>query len=833
MEIRKSHLTFILGEFLVGKPDQHARFCALVLAMLKVTHPDEQIETVAENVFSVGETLVLVPQEIELLCDAVAIVEFSKQWYGALPGRHFLFNAPKEIHVFVNSNQIENNIGTTFHTSSVIQEGVFAQSINFSIFTWGEIFPFWEKNPSPLSVVLQYENNEALPSRAFIFDIWRKWLGNSIESAPLEACRVLIAWIKFAPRSVGLPDFIADWLNSATNQHAAEAGDLFDICLQKDLNLPLLESALLRYLEKNFQVGNQTIKRIFLSLARRGENIVPFAKYIKDWLLVNFEQKDAGPIFSAWIRQGLPTEDIGPEMASWLLTNASEISAGPIFVELLAAGYKAGVIQQNLLEWLESPNGLTPEAGTVFYTWLQLGIDNDRIKKRLQEWRIANPNHPDIYRIAQLVSGVSQALDKYYPAHPITIQSLRLAHVRKYAEFGASFATPSDHNLGQWVVILGENGVGKTTLLRSMVLALRNVEKRDIWPTNTFTDWESVNTPEHAQSEITVETNGRPYLTRIPAPGEIEQEPRMQGNSVYPLFAYGCRRGSALGGALRAVEMGGGMEVATLFDEGAALVHAETWLKELDGDAAKSEQAKALFDNVIEALKSMLMVDDVYVRDMAVWVQEAGRQAVPFRYLSDAYLTTAGWFLDLLARWLHMARQENIPVKANFMAEMRGLVLIDEIDLHLHPRLQIDIIPRTRKLIPQMSFVVTTHNALTLLGARPEEIRILREVDGVPSMEPGIEPPQLLTPAQILHSYFGIDGYHPSEIGRALKRYAFLADFALRNDAEEAELMQLRDTLAAANSLPDWEITPRELPGMETANAAGAVVAGEVDDTPA
>ncbi len=401
----------------------------------------------------------------------------------------------------------------------------------------------------------------------------------------------------------------------------------------------------------------------------------------------------------------------------------------------------------------------------------------------------------------------------FFPTVPVSLASLHLTGVRKYADLALAF-TPNPAQAiprGQWIVVLGENGVGKTTLLRSVALALRNVAKRDIWPQYAFSDWANLNQPDGPSPQITIGVIGRSYCVSLPASGLVQQEPLLHGNSLFPLFAYGCRRGSALGDASRAVDFANGKEIATLFEENAGVLHAETWIKEIDGNAAKSTEGKALFEAVIGALKALLQVEDVFVKDLTVWVKESGKQAVPFRFLSDAYLTTAGWFLDLLARWLHMAAQAGMAMAPDFMAHMRGLVLIDEIDLHLHPRLQIDIIPRTKELLPQMSFVVTTHNALTLLGAEPHEIHILREKDGRISAESGIEDPQTLTPAQILQSYFGIEDYHPSAYGQALARYTFLSTYAMRSDDEQAELYRLHDQLTAAGKLPPWDIVPRDV----------------------
>src|SRR6185503_12158163 len=121
-------------------------------------------------------------------------------------------------------------------------------------------------------------------------------------------------------------------------------------------------------------------------------------------------------------------------------------------------------------------------------------------------------------------------------------------------------------------------------------------------------------------------------------------------------------------------------------------------------------------------------VERLDIVDDKVWAiapKLGGR--VPLSALSDGYLTTLGWIADLVARWLHWAEQVNQSTEGDFFARMEGLVLVDEIDLHLHPRWQRTIIRKLKELFPRLSFVVTTHNALTLLGAEAGEIVVLRE----------------------------------------------------------------------------------------------------------
>jgi predicted ATP-binding protein involved in virulence len=61
------------------------------------------------------------------------------------------------------------------------------------------------------------------------------------------------------------------------------------------------------------------------------------------------------------------------------------------------------------------------------------------------------------------------------------------------------------------------------------------------------------------------------------------------------------------------------------------------------------------------------------------------------------------------------------------LEETPGVVLIDELDLHLHPKWQRRIIHDLKRTFPQVQFIATTHSPQLIGEARPHEVRILEE----------------------------------------------------------------------------------------------------------
>ncbi len=388
---------------------------------------------------------------------------------------------------------------------------------------------------------------------------------------------------------------------------------------------------------------------------------------------------------------------------------------------------------------------------------------------------------------------VTGEADTAWPGDVLHLKHFRVENIRVFEEFQLEPRLPESDEEGQWTLLLGDNGVGKTTILRSLVLALADRRLADalfqlLGPSAPFLRQAA------EAGRVEVHLDGHTFGARLARDRRgIEKISDVLGSEVgFPIYAYGCQRGSALGGPDRDVTFRPLDDVRGLFDSTANLIHAETWLSRLHFAALEGGGAdKEFFEAVRETLvKSLHGVDQLKVDKNGVWLEGPNVGRAPLAALSDGYITTAGWILDLIARWSDRYRKLGKPLDGDFRQSMSGLVLIDEIDLHLHPFWQVGVVADLRKLFPRLSFVATTHNPLTLLGARAGEVHVLRRDDDgrVVSAQHDI-PPGTRTDQVLTGEWFGLPSTLDQDTLDLLDQHRqLLREGASRDDPSRTQL---------------------------------------------
>ena len=105
-----------------------------------------------------------------------------------------------------------------------------------------------------------------------------------------------------------------------------------------------------------------------------------------------------------------------------------------------------------------------------------------------------------------------------------------------------------------------------------------------------------------------------------------------------------------------------------------------------------------------------------------LWLKLKSGVETPFNSLPAGYLRLYGIVLELAYRTYLLNRDH--------LTEAVGLVLIDELDLHLHPSLELEVIERFQRVFPSLQFIVTTHSPLVITSVKADGIssQILRLV---------------------------------------------------------------------------------------------------------
>ena len=195
-----------------------------------------------------------------------------------------------------------------------------------------------------------------------------------------------------------------------------------------------------------------------------------------------------------------------------------------------------------------------------------------------------------------------------------------------------------------------------------------------------------------------------------------------------------------------------------------------------EGDQTTTNQIQKWFDRFDSALQILLDEESIHIeydyKKYNFKIRQNGREPFSFNELSDGYSSVIYIVSDLILR---MDKNWLLEDKISEY-DYQGIVLIDELETHLHIELQKKIFPFLTKFFPRIQFIVTTHSPYILnsiSNAKAYDLERQVELDNLSGFSSD----------DLAEGYFEADAYS-DELKNSLNRYE---ELCLRNDLTEDE----------------------------------------------
>lgn len=300
------------------------------------------------------------------------------------------------------------------------------------------------------------------------------------------------------------------------------------------------------------------------------------------------------------------------------------------------------------------------------------------------------------------------------------------------------------------LMILGENATGKSSILEAIALALasdtaRRGLSREASQFMLGPRFLGGKGPSRKGRVEIIYEDGRTEILRVEPSWPRGKREEIEPPRI-PVFAYGAFR-FFLRSDKRRLES---TSILSLFDPAYVLPNPERWLASLHG--------KPQFTEVVRALRSILAVDqefDVIALDddgefclsIATELPDGSTSSIqtPLIAVSSGFRAVLAMACDIMRGLLDIQGSHSPS-----LARARGIVLIDEVEAHLHPRWKMRIMSGLRQSLPNVTFIVTTHDPLCLRGMASHEVLALRRIrrrDPEPGALPEVVEPLAELPA--------------------------------------------------------------------------------------
>jgi ABC-type cobalamin/Fe3+-siderophores transport system ATPase subunit len=274
------------------------------------------------------------------------------------------------------------------------------------------------------------------------------------------------------------------------------------------------------------------------------------------------------------------------------------------------------------------------------------------------------------------------------------------------------------------LLVLGENAAGKSSILEAVALALTDARTRATIgrsPASFILDPTLMGSEDRPAPPAAIVTLGFEDGSDFKLTISDRFEEAGATGGLPPIFAYGAFRQYA-GQSPKRRPKG---HIGTLFRSDVLLANPEEWLLGLPDDE---------FAMVVRALQRILLIEgdlEVVRRDThnqrCLIVTRIGNGAAerlvstPMKVVSSGFRSVLAMVCDVLAGLLAI---QPVSARKSF-AEIEAVLLIDEVEAHLHPRWKMQIMAALRKVLPKAMIIATTHDPLCLRGMHDQEVIVL------------------------------------------------------------------------------------------------------------
>lgn len=347
------------------------------------------------------------------------------------------------------------------------------------------------------------------------------------------------------------------------------------------------------------------------------------------------------------------------------------------------------------------------------------------------------------------------------------------------------------------LMLLGENGVGKTSIIQAISLALLSKESTEL-ETLLKKNQDLIKNPiNSAEIEIQYSENELSRLNIYRGSKEAQNT-----GQKLPILSYGAIR------IERKIPkrdehikfLTNPNRIHNAFNPRELMINANYWLVKL------TDKEFHIVKEILEELLQLNETGESLERNRTSVFVIKNTNKVKIYLWSEGRRNVLVLVCDMLAHLSALWDKGNLH--KDDIKEYSGVVMIDEIGAHLHPTWKMKIVSQLRKTFPKLQFICTTHDPLCLIGFKQGEIVVLRkDKDGKVFMvnQEDLPNPEAMRADQLLTSqYFGLNSTIDLDIEKKFAEYYdLLARGDKLSDQNKERLKTLKDFIQDKKMLGD------------------------------